>query len=857
MNAKNEVRKEMEHSEEEKMAAAYALNMCNVSVSQIVDYNDLYILEQEYDAILNNLNLKKIPKEEALLRILTELLNTITFFRIQEIKKTQIQKKYQQNMKNAIWSAVPSLSVFVSGNPVVMALSIATTVGTGYMNYRKEKANALQSKEDAEVELQITAIEQFNALRRELFTTAWRLAAEYNFDDHLRLTERQIKQYNEILMDPDEYRKYARLEAIQENFEAYPAFWYFFGHTANYIAANANESSTKNEYMKRARSHFDKYKELNKYTILREDNMTASFALEYIDLLYLEGDPDKDLINEFIGMALKNAGNNFDIIQLCTLNYLRIGDYQSAAKWLKILVNEDYNKVINAQILSGIYVGQRNIPDYELLTKRVSSQYLYPMPASDEIGSAKLIENFEKKQKEVLKAKLREVFKRISNKGTADLIREISTFYLSDNYDETYYENTRSAKQKRANDFRGLLCNEEQAGFYRSRIQSINIPLKYVELLRNVFNSLFSVSTFQDKDLQALVLQQSYDAVKKNRDVINDIQNSITNEKFDLKDYDALQNMGLKPFVEEAFTTLFHVFANKIDEASAEEMTTLEGELLNLCSLSEVDEPEIVISDSGKADFETMNLGFSAEMFGAEAVIARKNTSFLKEMVDYIKDKLKGCQIGGGVQLIYRGEKTFERYFNDDVFSKYPQLKANSLMIIKDESKDHFDLIFTTEGIVHLWKNKVKTKTPYEDVKFSGGELKLIGRKYNNENIDKAVLFDIANGFDKRFINNLSEKIVRIPGKVKGETLNKWFEDENETKINGIQMVYAWPRADLLKNMGYYLEEDLDSEHYLLQFYYVIDAGDILKLRIVEFDEMEAKLANALRNGGGVIKVER
>ena len=59
------------------------------------------------------------------------------------------------------------------------------------------------------------------------------------------------------------------------------------------------------------------------------------------------------------------------------------------------------------------------------------------------------------------------------------------------------------------------------------------------------------------------------------------------------------------------------MLVNKIDEASAEEMTTLEGELLNLCSLSEVDEPEIAISDSGKADFETMNLGFSAEMFGA------------------------------------------------------------------------------------------------------------------------------------------------------------------------------------------------------------------------------------------------
>ena len=35
-----------EHSIEEKLRAAYALNMCTVSVSQIVDYNDAYILEQ-------------------------------------------------------------------------------------------------------------------------------------------------------------------------------------------------------------------------------------------------------------------------------------------------------------------------------------------------------------------------------------------------------------------------------------------------------------------------------------------------------------------------------------------------------------------------------------------------------------------------------------------------------------------------------------------------------------------------------------------------------------------------------------------------------------------------------------------
>ena len=31
---------------QDKLKAAYALNMCTVSVSQIIDYNDEYILEQ-------------------------------------------------------------------------------------------------------------------------------------------------------------------------------------------------------------------------------------------------------------------------------------------------------------------------------------------------------------------------------------------------------------------------------------------------------------------------------------------------------------------------------------------------------------------------------------------------------------------------------------------------------------------------------------------------------------------------------------------------------------------------------------------------------------------------------------------
>ena len=217
-----------------KIRAAYALNLCTVSVSQIIDYDDVVILEQEYEAILNNLNIERMPKDEALLSILKQLLDTITFFRIQEGDKKFIDREYQDKMKNAIWNAIPSLGLLVAGgNPVTMAISLASQVGIGYMNYRKAKAENALAYEKEMWQLQRAAIEQFNGLRRELFDTAWRLVDAHELPDEYRLTERQVTQYNDILMDPDPLRRYERLDTIKENFLAYPPFWYFFGNTAN------------------------------------------------------------------------------------------------------------------------------------------------------------------------------------------------------------------------------------------------------------------------------------------------------------------------------------------------------------------------------------------------------------------------------------------------------------------------------------------------------------------------------------------------------------------------------------------------------------------------------------------------
>lgn len=58
----------------DQITAAYALNLWTVSISQIIDYNDVNVLKQEYETIMNNLNLDNMPKDEALLDVIKEIM---------------------------------------------------------------------------------------------------------------------------------------------------------------------------------------------------------------------------------------------------------------------------------------------------------------------------------------------------------------------------------------------------------------------------------------------------------------------------------------------------------------------------------------------------------------------------------------------------------------------------------------------------------------------------------------------------------------------------------------------------------------------------------------------------------------
>lgn len=385
------------YTEDEKLRAAYALNLFAVSVSQIIDYNDKNVLEQEYNAILNNLNLEQMPKDDTLLDTVKTIMDTITYFRMSEGDKEIIDLEYQNKMKNAIWTAVPSVSTIFAPRKhtaIGLALTLATQVGTGYMNYRRHKAEYQLEREKEYWQLKRGAIDQLNGLQKDLFDTAWRLADKYGYPDEYRLVGNQLHEYNAILMDDNPIRRYNRLEAIKEKFSAYTPFWYQIGSTANSIYRDETidlDVATRNLYRDYALDHFSTYERLNKFNVLRYDVLTSSWALEYVDLLDLNDDIARQKAEKLVSIAERYAGTTHkDALELCAYAYLKLNDRNNAERLFSVLVNEGYNVAINAKILSGFYIQKMQIPEtateaerqYNVLKLIVKPDDMLPLPAA-------------------------------------------------------------------------------------------------------------------------------------------------------------------------------------------------------------------------------------------------------------------------------------------------------------------------------------------------------------------------------------------------------------------------------------------------------------------------------------------
>jgi len=187
-----------------RLQVLQSLNQIAVSLTHIITYNDKVVLDQEYNAIINNLNLSKIPDAD-IITLLQELMDLLTSSKIQEKDRAYLSRNYEKNVQNELKKRVRS-RIFETDlviNPYTTILNAVLNVGSFYFNYRSQIEDYKKEREEKAWKIEAGTLQGLNNFYKKLLKYSWELMRRYNFPDEWRLDEKQLSDYTAILKEPD------------------------------------------------------------------------------------------------------------------------------------------------------------------------------------------------------------------------------------------------------------------------------------------------------------------------------------------------------------------------------------------------------------------------------------------------------------------------------------------------------------------------------------------------------------------------------------------------------------------------------------------------------------------------------
>ena len=544
---------------------------------------------------------------------------------------------------------------------------------------------------------------QFDALRRELFDTAWRLADEYDFPDEYRLTAQQITQFNYILQDRNPVRRFERLDFIKDKFKAYPSFWYYYGHAANEASAlDSISDSKKTFYLENAKGAFNWFLKITNKNILREDKLLAACSLELFEILALDSSVSYDEKVELLSRAEAAAGTSLDILQICAISYLRIGNKDKALRLLNMLINEGYNEELNVQLVSMEYVsayckGEKQYKDcYDDLRKRITKPAvnLFPWPKESSIQEADLSE--------------------LSWEFVRDQVVYANGMYA--NAFATYAE----------------LCEKQ---FTEIWSRDGDITLDIVALFQSMKDNIekwFGNSAAQGffERISESVNQNNMDLYAQLQSTTRSKENSNIFEKITINAFFYISTIILNETIEinypnkESKMELLSAFINRVA-------------LIQSTIVANQKRHEELISENPTSAFEAVFCGSNYDLYRQR-----------QELIFIIESEFEKGQIIVNNQkkyelLVKKGNTQYEfsKYIDRNWVSLQGIDSSSIVAVLNDKTIHDQDLLFTSNGMIVLGWILDSGETSYKDIKCQYPNILIGNEKYHSKNISTNGLY--------------------------------------------------------------------------------------------------------------------
>jgi hypothetical protein len=308
------------NKEQAQLQVLQSLNLIAVSLTHIITYNDKVVLDQEYNTIINNLNLSNIPDAD-IITLLQELMDLLTSSKIQDHERDYILNRFDKNvqteLKNRMKSRIFDTELVL--NPYAGILKSVLYTGSFYFNYRSQMDTYSKEKEEGKWAIEAKTMQGLNSFYKKLLKYSWELMRRYKLPDEWRLNEKQLSDYTVILKEPDLDRRYRKLERIENSFQKFPPYWYYRGQAAQEIGKK-----------KEALDCFNQFQQINQ-KILRKDPYAASVAM-CKTMLHVE-QSESDTLKSDLELVLANSDDaDWGNILFVALQYGRMGDSDAAGK---------------------------------------------------------------------------------------------------------------------------------------------------------------------------------------------------------------------------------------------------------------------------------------------------------------------------------------------------------------------------------------------------------------------------------------------------------------------------------------------------------------------------------------------
>ena len=323
------------------------MNYCINSITNVVHYKSMPLLEHEIDQLLNNLTMEQVVGLYEVQSFRETMLEKISKLQITEEEKlliNRIQAMQRENLLyKAISSSLSSTMLLTGGGNTKgqIAFMAFVTAARTAVEYKVASNEADIEELQAMWQFRKTDLEEFAKLRKDALELVYNLFQKYHLREKDRLTEATSTLFSEIIAEKDPGTRIRKLLDKESTFSGLADYYYYVGMA--YV--DADDYKTGKKYLD---TYLSMYR---KAPIFRYDEKTGCIALT--KLAFEKGLSYSEMIG-LIESALTNLPNNGSALIQSALILNEMGEKRKAYNLIRSGIDNHLISDKNALVMLAI-----------------------------------------------------------------------------------------------------------------------------------------------------------------------------------------------------------------------------------------------------------------------------------------------------------------------------------------------------------------------------------------------------------------------------------------------------------------------------------------------------------------------